>query len=72
MVDKTAIAKLIGGNLKRLREGKGLSMQQLASLALVEKSQVVRIEGGNVDARISSIYMLAEALEVDVTELFKI
>lgn len=70
MVDKKAIAKHIGSNLKRLRSSKGLSMQDLANLAELEKSQIVRIENGQVDAKISSLYILANALAVDVKELF--
>jgi len=71
MLDKKAIAKNIGTNLKKLREGKELSMQALANLAEVEKSQVVRIESGQVDVRISSLYVLANALDVDVKEFFQ-
>jgi transcriptional regulator with XRE-family HTH domain len=71
MVDKDAIAKLIGLNLKRLRTEKKLSMQSLANLAEVEKSQIVRIEKGHVDARISSLYLLSKALNVDISELLK-
>lgn len=71
MVDKKTIAKNIGLNLKRLRQVQGLSMQELANLAEVEKSQVVRIENGQVDAKISSLFILAKALDVDVEELIR-
>jgi transcriptional regulator with XRE-family HTH domain len=71
MVDKEAVAKNLGKNLKRLRDSKGLSMQDLATLAEIEKSQVLRIEKGKVDARISTLYILSAALKVDVSELFK-
>jgi transcriptional regulator with XRE-family HTH domain len=70
MVDKKTIAKNVGANLKKLREGKALSMQALANLAEVEKSQIVRIENGQVDVKVSSLYILAGALEVDVKEFF--
>jgi transcriptional regulator with XRE-family HTH domain len=70
MVDKKTIAKNIGANLKRLREGKGLTMQALANLAEVEKSQIVRIENGQVDAKVSSLFILAGALQVEVGEFF--
>jgi transcriptional regulator with XRE-family HTH domain len=70
MVDKKTIAKNIGANLKRLREGKGLTMQALANLAEVEKSQIVRIENGQVDAKVSSLYILAHALQVEIGEFF--
>jgi len=70
VVDKKLIAKNIGAALKKLRVGKNLSMQQLATLAEIEKSQIYRIENGKVDVRISTLYLLADRLNIDVTEFF--
>lgn len=71
MIEKAAIAEIIAHNLKRLRSEKKLSMQSLANIADIEKSQIVRIEKGHVDARVSSIYILSNALDVDIAEFFK-
>ena len=71
MFDKKAIAIIIGKNLSRLRTEKKLSMQALANLADIEKSQIVRIEAGKVDARISTIAVLSATLDVDISELFR-
>jgi transcriptional regulator with XRE-family HTH domain len=68
VVDKKLIAVNIGMALKKLRNGKNLSMQELATLAEIEKSQIYRIENGKVDVRISTLYLLAEALKVDVSQ----
>jgi len=70
VVDKKLIARNIGVTLKKLRVEKDLSMQQLATLAEIEKSQIYRIENGKVDVRISTLYLLAEALKIEVTEFF--
>ena len=70
VADKKLIAKNIGVTLKKLRVDKDLSMQQLATLAEIEKSQIYRIENGKVDVRISTLYLLAEALKIEVTEFF--
>ena len=70
VVDKVLIAKNIGVTLNKLRVGKNLSMQQLATLAEIEKSQIYRIENGKVDVRISTLYLLADTLKVDVTIFF--
>ena len=72
VVDKTLIATKIGAALKKLRVDKHLSMQQLATLAEIEKSQIYRIENGKVDVRISTLYLLAETLKVDVKEFFQL
>ena len=66
VVDKKLIAINIGAALKKLRNDKNLSMQELATLAEIEKSQIYRIENGKVDVRISTLYLLAETLNVDV------
>jgi len=70
VVDKKLIAKNIGEALKKLRVNNNLSMQELATLAEIEKSQIYRIENGKVDVRISTLYLLADTLKVDVTEFF--
>ena len=70
MVDKKTIAKIIGDNLKAFRTEKGLSMQALANLAEVEKSQIVRIEAGKVDVQVSSLYKISTAIGVDIKDLF--
>jgi len=70
VVDKKLIATNIGATLKKLRNDKNLSMQQLATLAEIEKSQIYRIESGKVDVRISTLYLLAETLKVDINEFF--
>lgn len=71
MVDKQAMAEVVGQNLKRLRLANGLSMQALANLAEIEKSQIVRIENGQVDARISSLVVLSHALNAEIVDFFK-
>ncbi len=68
VVDKKLIAINIGAALKKLRNDKNLSMQGLATLAEIEKSQIYRIENGKVDVRISTLYLLAETLKVDIRD----
>jgi transcriptional regulator with XRE-family HTH domain len=72
MVDKVAISKNIGKILKTLRTQRKLSMQNLATLAEIEKSQIVRIEAGKVDAKLSTIIILCNALQVDISDFFKL
>ena len=58
-----------GKNLKRIRESKNLSQHQLANLCDVEHSQINRIELGKVNTTISTLYLIAYKLGVEVTEL---
>jgi len=45
-------------------------MQDLATLAEIEKSQIYRIENGKVDVRVSTLAILAETLKVDINIFF--
>lgn len=59
----------IGTKLKRLRERRLLTQAQLGEAAGVNRDQVSRIERDEVEPRFSTIRKLAQALEVDPTEL---
>jgi len=70
VVDKKQLANNIGVALRKLRIDKNLSMQDLATLAEIEKSQIYRIENGKVDVRVSTLAILAETLKVDINIFF--
>jgi transcriptional regulator with XRE-family HTH domain len=69
VADKKHIALQLGQEVKRLRTGKKLSMQQLATIAEIEKTQIFRIEHGMFDIKLSTLYKLADALDVNVKTL---
>lgn len=60
-----------GENLKRLRKKADLSQEDLANDADIPLSQVGRIERGELNTTISTVYVLANALNLDVSDLFK-
>ena len=60
-----------GENLKRLRKNAELSQEDLANDADIPLSRVGRIERGEVDTTISTVYVLADALNLQVSDLFK-
>jgi transcriptional regulator with XRE-family HTH domain len=59
----------IGERLRRLRERRALRQEDLAELAGVGKNTVNRIEKNRTEPHMTTIRKLAEALEVDPTEL---
>jgi len=63
--------KRFGENLRRLRESKGLSQEELYFRANLSKNQVGNIERGEVNTTISTAYALAQALEVELPVLFQ-
>lgn len=63
--------KSFGKNLRRLRNSKGLSMEQFAFDSNMEYRHLGRIERGEINTTISTVLVLAKALDVEVSELFK-
>lgn len=59
-----------GNNLRIIRKTKGFSMEKLAQAAGIEYSQVSDIELGKINTTISTIYLLAKALEISPKDLF--
>lgn len=62
--------KQFGVKVKELRKKKGMSQEQLAWESGMEFSQINRIENGVINTSISSAFIIAEALQVEVSELF--
>lgn len=56
-------------NLKLIRIGKGLSQETLAYEADIPINQVGRIERGEINTTISTIYSMAKALKIHPKEL---
>jgi transcriptional regulator with XRE-family HTH domain len=59
-------SETFGVILKRLREEKGLTQQQLADAIDVKREQITRLEAGPVDPKFSTVKALASALGCDV------
>ena len=61
---------MFGINLIRLRNTKGLSQQSLSYMAEIPLSQIGRIERGEINTTISTIYVISKALEIEINEMF--
>lgn len=59
-----------GKNLKKLRVDKGLSQLDLAVKCDVEKTTISRIENGRTNITLKTAVLLAEALRIELKELF--
>lgn len=70
-VKNQKIIKAFGQRLREIRISKGVSQELLANNADIPISQVGRIERGEVNTTISTVYALATALEIKVDDLFK-
>lgn len=62
----------VANRIKELRLKNNLSQQELAALLDYEKSNMSRLESGNVDAKISTYYKVAQALGITLSELLDV
>ena len=60
----------VGFNVRNLRNSKGLSQEQLALAAEVDRSYVSEIELAKNSASIDVLERIADALDIDPKELF--
>ena len=68
---KSHILKLVGKRIKDIRESKGLSQVELVGKMQgeIDPTNITRIEAGRTNP---TLFRLAEALEVDITELVNV
>lgn len=66
---KEKIIRVFGRNLKRARQSKKLSLRKLAAEADMEHKHIERIEKGVVNPTLTTIMVLAAALEMDPRDL---
>jgi transcriptional regulator with XRE-family HTH domain len=64
--------KLVGRNVKRIRQEKGLTQEQLAELSGFSQQYISGLEQGRRNPTIVSIYELATALGVGHMELVRL
>lgn len=62
--------KQFGETLRRLRKLKGVSQEQLAFEAELDRSFVGQVERGERNLSLLNIHRLAEALDVSIEKLF--
>lgn len=63
--------KRFGKNLRKIRKDKNMSQETLAIHADTSRSQIARIERGEINPTITTINRFAEALQIDIQNLFQ-
>ena len=58
-----------GQNLRKIRESNNISQEELAYKADIPINQVGRIERGEINTTISTLYSLAKALDICLKDL---
>lgn len=67
---KEAISIDVGNRLRQLREARGISMRTLATMSGLSANALSMIERGKTSPSVSTLYRIADALGLAVTEFF--
>lgn len=67
---KDKVIKAFGKNLKKIRQAKQISQEELAYRCDIELSQIGRIERGVINTSISNVFLIAAALNIEPKDLF--
>jgi transcriptional regulator with XRE-family HTH domain len=73
-VKNKALIKSLGERIRKVRNEKGISQEELANEADIPLSQIGRIERGETNPTISSLFVISQALDIELKNLvdFKI
>jgi len=71
MSEKKEMLIKLGKQIAKIRRNRGLTIEKLAYEAGISKGNLSDIENGNRDARYSSLYAIAENLDISISQLLK-
>jgi len=69
-VSREAVSVDVGTRLRQLREAYGVSIRTLATMSGLSANALSMIERGKTSPSVSTLYRLANALEIPITEFF--
>jgi transcriptional regulator with XRE-family HTH domain len=65
------IQSVVADRIKRIRKRKGITQEELAERAGLNRTHLYRLEGGKQSMTLRTLKMIADALDVGVNELVK-
>lgn len=71
MDESKEFLKLIGNNVRKLRNDRGMSQQDLADYCNIAKSTIQRIENGSMNPTILMLQSISKILGVEVESLIR-
>ena len=60
---------VLGDRIKQLRKDRGLSQQELASLAKLDRSYISAVENGKQNVSFATLKVISDGLDVAISEL---
>lgn len=70
-MDKDVFVKKLGAHLKKIREEKGLTLNELGLRGDFDRQALWKLEKGEKHLTVYSLYKLCESLDMTVDEFFK-
>jgi transcriptional regulator with XRE-family HTH domain len=70
MLTKLEFVFIVGKRIREIRTQQGLSIEGLSLLAGLSYSQIIRIENGQINTSIHQLYLIAQALQVELIDFF--
>jgi transcriptional regulator with XRE-family HTH domain len=70
-MDRTSVKKVLANNIRLLRTKKRFSQEAVAELANIGQNQISEIENERSNPNLETIIKIAQALDVEIVELFK-
>lgn len=73
-MEKVELLRIVGSNIKKIRESKGLTQVDLVGKieGEIDTTNISRIEAGRTNPTAFTLYRIAVALEVSIKELLDI
>lgn len=68
--EKIKFCQRLGANISQIRKSKGITLEKLAYEMGLSKGNLSEIENGLVDPRSSTLFLIAEGLEIPLSKLF--
>lgn len=68
---KKDVLKAFGDRVREIRLYKGLSQEELARIAQIDRTYVGGVERGERNVGIKNVWRIADALEISAAELFR-
>ena len=63
--------KITGRIIREMRKRKGLTQEVLSGLAAVSRSHLAEIESGHTNANVETLWRIAEALSIRLSDLIR-
>ena len=65
------ICSLVGTNIRKARNAKGWSQDELSHQSGVDRAYLSEVESGKKNVGVTRLQSIAQALEVDIRDLFE-